>query len=329
MKSETAFIDLFAGIGGFRLALERIGFRCVWSCETDRYCEKIYRKNFGEGFDAKDAKAVDPKGIPDFDLLCAGFPCQSFSIAGKRKGFDDTRGTLFWEICRVAREKRPRLLLLENVKGLLSHEAGRTFAIILLSLDELGYDAEWQVCNSKNYGVPQNRERVFIVGHLRGEGGQQVFPLRKSERILNKKNKKAPRRNSIVTSITKDYHKAPLNRGETYIIHDKRQAKEFRIQKEPCVTKHYGTGGGNVPLIANAVDCDGYLRQMGVHHDKPLCHYRIRRLTPIECERLQGFPDGWTEGVSDTQRYKMLGNAVTVNVVEAIGERMRKVLNEG
>jgi len=327
MRNEITFIDLFAGIGGFRLGFEKTsGFNCIWSNEWDKYCAKIYQKNFKEAPDTRDIRIVSSKEIPDHDLLCAGFPCQSFSIAGKRAGFEDTRGTLFFEIARILRDKRPRHLLLENVKGLLSHQAGQTFQTILGVLSDLGYRCEWQVLNSKNFGVPQNRERVFIVGHFGEEGGFQVFPIGEGIEATNTKGN--IRNISGAISTKNQSGQAQWDRSTTLILHDKRQAGELRVQKEPCVTKHYGTGGGNVPLVANAVDCDGYLRQMG-HHDKSIYHYRIRRLTPIECERLQGFPDNWTEGVSDTQRYKMLGNAVTVNVVEAIGKRMRKVLDEG
>lgn len=166
-------------------------FYCVGFSEIDKYAIQIYQKHFPKHRNFGDATKINPDDIPDFDLLTAGFPCQSFSIAGKRKGFDDTRGTLFFEICRIAKAKRPRILLLENVKGLLSHGkstldifwrkekslGGRTFARIIQALDELGYDVEWQVLNSKNFGVPQNRERVFIIGHLRGGGGRQVFPI--------------------------------------------------------------------------------------------------------------------------------------------------------
>jgi len=352
MKNEITFIDPFAGIGGFRYGLEKANdtitertqqgvqqgsknnpttiksflgtkqFTCVWSNEWDKYCAKIYEKNFGERPDTRDIRTIPSREIPDHDLLCAGFPCPTFSIAGKGKGFEDTRGAVFFEIPRILRDKRPRYFLLENVKGLLSHQAGQTFQTILGVLSNLGYRCEWQVLNSQNFGVPQNRERVFIVGHLGEATGSEIFPLEQSDKANNTNYETA-------NCLDANYHKGWLDHGQrTMVIHDKRQARELRVQKEPCVTKHYGTGGGNVPLVVNTVDCDGYLRQMGVHHDKPLRHYRIRRLTPIECERLQGFPDNWTKGVSNTQRYKMLGNAVTVNVVEAIGKRMRKVLDE-
>jgi len=179
------FFDLFAGIGGFRLALEREGYECVGFCEIDKWARKLYKAYYDtEGeVEYEDATKIVPELLPDFDVLTAGFPCQAFSIAGKRRGFEDTRGTLFFEIARIARVKRPTYLLLENVKGLLSHDGGRTFETILKTLDELGYDAEWQVLNSKDFGVPQNRERVFIVGHLRGKSRPKVFPITEADKV--------------------------------------------------------------------------------------------------------------------------------------------------
>jgi len=265
------FIDLFCGIGGFRLGLERASekFKCVWSCDIDKYARQIYKKNFREEPEG-DITKIPAESIPDHDLLCAGFPCQSFSIAGKRKGFADTRGTLFFEICRILRAKRPSYCLLENVKGLLSHDEGKTYEVILESLDELGYGVQWQVLNSKHFGVPQNRERVFIIGHLRGKRRPEVFPV-----------------------------------GESYGLDKETQRKNGeKIQTHRCIE---GTEYKNY----SAERFDGILQDL-----------RIRRLTPIECERLQGFPDNWTAGVSDTQRYKLLGNAVTVNVIEWLGKRL-------
>ena len=214
-----------------------------------------------------------------------GFPCQAFSIAGKRKGFNDTRGTLFFEICRIAEVKKPRLLLLENVKGLLNHKGGETFAVILDSLSELGYDCEWEVLNSKNFGVPHNRERVFIVGHLRGKSGQKVFPIGGI--------REAPRKQDGIDF--KIIHNVYGGFGEKTVREFKKYSPTIRTSK----------GGGHLPMIAR--------------------DNKIRKITPVECERLQGFPDNWTEGVSDNQRFKCLGNAVTVNVIEEIGKRIAKV----
>ena len=177
------FLDFFSGIGGFRLGMEQAGHTCKGHCEIDRFANisynAIHQPKEGEWF-ATDIRAVEPGQLPDADCWCGGFPCQSFSVAGKRGGFEDTRGTLFFEIMRLAKARKPKYLLLENVAGLLSHDGGKTFGVILNTLGELGYRYEYQVLNSKNFGVPQNRERVFIIGHL-GEGsGPEVFPIGES-----------------------------------------------------------------------------------------------------------------------------------------------------
>ena len=172
---------MFAGIGGFRTGLTRAGgFRCVGHCEIDKYAnasyEAIYEPGKEERYD-HDATKIDPADLPDFDLLCGGFPCQTFSIAGRRKGFDDTRGTLFFEIARLAQSKRPSYLLLENVPGLLSHDKGRTFSVILATLNDLGYRVEWMVLNSKHFGVPQSRRRLFLICYLDPRCAGKIFPV--------------------------------------------------------------------------------------------------------------------------------------------------------
>lgn len=188
------FLDLFAGIGGFRLGLEQAGHECAGFCEIDKFARQSYKAihNTEGEREYHDITTVSNEEWRTLrgtvELICGGFPCQAFSIAGKRKGFlDETRGTLFFEIARAAEQIKPRTLFLENVRGLLSHDKGRTFRTIISTLDELGYDAEWQILNSKNFGVPQNRERVFIIGHLRGERGREVFPIRGDDTAFNNK----------------------------------------------------------------------------------------------------------------------------------------------
>jgi len=355
------FIELFAGIGGFRYGLEMcrkqepIGKRtigecvppkrdisisnvrgrksesqeghrllngvytCVWANEIDKYACQIYRKNFGEEeLYEGDITKVNTDDIPDFDLLTGGFPCQSFSIAGKRRGFDDTRGTMFFEIERICRAKKPRYILLENVKGLLSHDSGKTFQTILKVLSEIGYVLQWQVLNSKNFGVPQNRERVFIIGHLRGTSRPEVFPIGEDTGEITK------------STLGKSVKSSARGFGASGSLINKDSIT-------PTLTKSMGTGGNNVPMV-KAIKRSGDLGKQKVDLGDimgSLCANpssdgvpmvkgtKIRRLTPTECERLQGFPDGWTEGVSDTQRYKALGNAVTTNVITEIGRRSK------
>jgi DNA (cytosine-5)-methyltransferase 1 len=367
---------MFCGIGGFRLGLERSGWKCVWANDIDKYACQVYRRNFGNGELVEgDIRSVDADAIPDHTLLTAGFPCQSFSLAGKRKGFEDARGTLFYDIARVASAKRPPLLLLENVKGLLSNDGGRTFARILQTLDGLGYDVEWQVLNSKHFGVPQNRERVFIVGHLRGTGSRQIFPIRKATedtagaceetqgegarlRVANSLNVggSGRERNLIASALIQSRGLEARNDGvchslkgagggtsKNFVVANALRSRYFKdgnenlvLAVETAFTKanmkqgrfsrecHSLDGGKSKAVIlshsprTNNPKLGGSGPLLSDEH----CFMRIRRLTPTECERLQGFPDGWTEGVSDTQRYKLLGNAVTVNVVEFLGARL-------
>jgi len=169
LEEELIFIDLFAGIGGFRLGMEQAGFKCVAGCEIDSHACKVYLKNFGEN-PRCDITKLNPNDLPDFDVLCAGFPCQPFSICGQRKGFyDKTRGTLFFDICRILEAKKPAAFILENVQFLEKHDKGRTFSVILQSLENLGYTTNYKVLNAKDFGVPQNRERIIIIGSLSGK----------------------------------------------------------------------------------------------------------------------------------------------------------------
>lgn len=295
--------DSDSGMGGEQ---EQRGV-CVGYSEIDKYATAIYQKHFPTHHNYGDITKIDAAILPDFELLVGGFPCQSFSIAGKRRGFDDTRGTMFFEIARVAKEKLPRLLVLENVKGLLSHDNGNTFLTIITTLDELGYDCEWQVLNSKNHGVPQNRERVFIIGHLRGTPRPEVFPFGTS-------NQETPHvQGHVANTLTARYYGAEAT--GTYIEEGKLDAQIQQLNS-PTHSNDRVYGADGISPTLNTMQ--GGNRQPFVAMEE----MKIRRLTTTECERLQGFPDGWTEGVSDTQRYKTLGNAVTVNVIRDIFEKI-------
>lgn len=258
---------------------------CVWFSEIDKYASQIYQSHFPNHTPYGDITKIDTATLPDFDCLVWGFPCQAFSIAGKRRGFEDTRGTLFFELARILRAKQPRLFVFENVKGLLSHDNGKTFSTIITTLDELGYGLQWQVLNSKNHWVPQNRERVFIIWHLRGTGWPKVFPFWQG--IYNS-NESAQEKAGISPPITTQWGK---------------NCRGVFIQSNEQSTSPKMNQSDNSNLIVRATYSDDM---------------RIRRLTPTECERLQWFPDWWTEWVSDTQRYKCLWNAVTVNVIRDI-----------
>lgn len=319
-------LSLFSGIGGFDLALQRQGYEIVGASEIDRYARQIYSRHFPKVKIWWDATRIEPSELPDFDLLCAGFPCQAFSIAGKRLGFEESRGTLFFEIARIARQKRPRFLLLENVKGLLSHDRGKTFAVILSVLDELGYDAEWQVLNSK-YFVPQNRERIFIIGHLREKSTQKIFPFYESKGVSSTKvsiESESQEGIRCEVSCIDSRYGALRNTGETYLI---AWSKSHRTGKTESDKKRHNYGKIENRIKIGEANClntgDGAGNQST--QSFVITDEQVRKLTPLECERLQGFPDGWTEGISDTQRYKCIGNAVTVPVVEFIIQKIRSV----
>jgi len=298
------FFDLFAGIGGFRIGLEAHGHECIGSCEIDKYARKVYAKNFGHEPKYKDVRELDTKDLPEFDILCAGFPCQSFSIVGNRKGFEDERGNLFFEITRIAEEKRPSILLLENVKGLLSHEKGDTFRVILQELDELGYDVEWQLINSR-YFVPQSRERIFIIGYLRGSGSRKILPLGEVSKRNDKSRKELYAEDECSSTLTATYWKG-YGGGRPMIKEDKPVQMTYRSNINSNMKERVQDRDETWTLTSNSNDFT------------ITDNHRVRKLTPIECERLQGFADDWTKAISDTQRYKCIGNAVTTKVVEYI-----------
>jgi DNA (cytosine-5)-methyltransferase 1 len=352
------------------------GLSCIGYSEIDKYAIKVYERNFPNVRNYGDITKINAEELPDFDCLVGGFPCQAFSIAGKRKGFDDTRGTLFFDLARILRAKRPRLFVFENVKGLLSHDGGRTFKTIISTLDELGYDLQWQVLNSKNHGVPQNRERVFIAGHLRGTRRPEVFPLEGQSNQNTTVGESTE--TAIARTLTAGGHWGGNHSGMTIIksgpLRTHKDGEGFREMKSglsptiPALKQIIGGSQGNrvydpsgvsVTIAAQAGGIGAktglYMVQRprgnnkgGVKDIAPTLSASphgakqnwdsydvgtsIRRLTPVECERLQGFPDNWTKygedehgmrvDISDTQRYKMCGNAVTTNVIRDVFERI-------
>ena len=325
------FLDLFAEIGGFRLGMEASGHECVGFCEIDKFARASYKAiHDTEGeielHDITEVSDDAVRGIGHVDVICGGFPCQAFSIAGARRGFEDTRGTLFFEIARFASILRPRFLFLENVKGLLNHDKGNTFETILSALDELGYDVEWQVLNSKNFGVPQNRERVFIVGHLRGECTRRIFPIGRN----TKQAYELPRENITTNTLTARYGAAQSN--GSYIIES--EQKKIRIKEATSQGYAEAEVGDSVNLShPNSKTRRGRVGKQiantlltGESQGVVEPNFRIRKLTPKECWRLQGFPD-WAfdkakEVNSNSQLYKQAGNSVTANVIEAIAREL-------
>lgn len=328
---KLKFIDLFAGVGGIRLGFQQaaehnhITSECVFSSEIDDWACKTYRKNFpDDNHDPKhDITKVDEKELVDFDVLLGGFPCQAFSIAGKRGGFNDTRGTLFFDVARIIKEKKPKAFLLENVKGFTNHKGGKTLETILNVLrEDLGYTVFYKVLNAKDYGLAQNRERIYIVGFADDFGGGFKYPEPTSETKV------------IRDIMEEDAVPSRYYLSTTYIAGMKRH-------KERHAAKGNGFGYEikDLDSIANTIVCGGMGKERNLIVDPrqtdltPTTHIQgeinkegLRRMTPKEWERLQGFPDDWTAGIANQHRYKQMGNSVAVPVIEKVAENIIKEL---
>ncbi len=326
-KYDFKFIDLFAGIGGFRLAFQSLGGKCVFTSEWDNEAKKTYRANFGEVPFGDITKEETKQYIPDnFDILCAGFPCQAFSIAGKRGGFEDTRGTLFFDVAEIIRRKKPKAFFLENVKGLRNHDKGKTLSTILNVLrNDLGYYVpEPEIINAKNYGVAQNRERIYIVG-FRGDLGIEHFeyPDKFDETIVFEDIKEK-------TVVPSKYYLST------------QYLQTLKLHKQRHANKGNGFGYEIIPDdgIANAVVCGGMGRERNLVYDDRLEDFTpttkitgevnreyIRKMTPREWARLQGFPDEFLIPVADASAYKQFGNSVAVPAIKATANEIIKCLN--
>jgi len=319
LKSNTLkFVDLFCGIGGFHLAVRRasqelkIKEECVWACDIDKWARDAYSENFGLE-PAGDITEINPKEIPDHDLLCAGFPCQPFSVFGKMRGFEDTRGTLFFEIARALDKKKPRFFVLENVKQLVSHRDGKTLAVILETLEDLGYNYHYRVLDARNCGLPQKRERVIIVGQ-RKEFGEFVFEWPDGEKKM--------------TPLSKLLE---LNPAERYDASDKiRKARQEKLNgnftNEPGPLIYHENKSGNISAYPFACAL-----RAGSSYNYLLVDGK-RRLTEREMLRLQGFPDSFKVTSSYTQVRRQAGNAVPVKMVapvikELLHSRIYKIAN--
>lgn len=410
------YLDMYSGIGGFRSALDEVGgFECVGYCEIDKFAKQAYETLYdtkGEMY-FEDARNICPDDLPDIDLICAGFPCQSFSLAGKQRGFDDTRGTLFFEVARVAAAKRPALLYLENVQNLLSHDKGWTFETILEVLDDIGYDVSWTVLNSANFGVPQSRNRVFITGFLRGRCAGEIFafsqanPKTLKQRLPGREGNRVYDSNGLAITLTSSaggfggrtglyilpiksktkigyqfahsgdsintaYANNNTRRGRVgegiahtetttatlavYLIDMNPNPKLTELVR--CITARQDSGISNRPgehsavlVIVKEVSAEEISEINGIEYlpesidkkagliiliDKENHQYigYIRKLTPRECWRLQGFTEEQFNkvkaiGMSDSQLYKMAGNAVTVPAVFAISRELKRIFYGG
>lgn len=320
------FIDLFAGVGGFRLAMQNLGGKCVFTSEWDKDAQKTYRANFGEVPFGDITKEETKKFIPDgFDVLCAGFPCQAFSIAGKRGGFEDTRGTLFFDVAEIIKRKKPKAIFLENVKGLRNHNGGRTLETILNVLrNDLNYFVpEPQIINAKEFGVPQNRERIYIVGFrkdLKITEFEYPKATKKKVTFANVKEKKVPPTKYFLST----------QYVQTLINHKERHAN-----------KGNGFGYEIIPDtgIANAIVVGGMGRERNLVYDHritdftPTTHIKgtvnregIRKMTPREWARLQGFPDKYVIPVADASAYKQFGNSVAVPAIQATATKILELI---
>ena len=305
------FLDLFSGIGGFHLGLEQAGFDFEWVgfSEIDKYANATYKKNFPDSVDLGDVRAIRHEDLPKIDIITFGSPCQDFSIAGKRSGMQGNRSTLITEAIRLITDTKPRFFIWENVKGTFSSNDGRDFwAIIKAFADIGGYRLEWQLLNTRWF-LPQNRERIYLIGHLGDGGGSKIFPVGEDS---EKSNKGKQGRVEIQTAQCLNARMHKIGRDDNYIKTSLNQIGT--IGKDSESTRVYDT-----TCARTIKDGGGMGAKTGLYQVKS----NIRRLTPTECERLQGFPDGFTAGQSDTQRYKQLGNAVSVPVVKAVGTKIR------
>jgi len=362
----------FSGVGSPEQALNNLGIdhEIEFACDIDKYAKQTYLKNFNTKQFYTDITTLDMKNLSYVDLLVFGFPCQAFSLAGKRGGFEDTRGTLFYDALRYLKEHRPRYFIAENVKGLVSHDKGKTFQTIIdclastvntqmsiMPFDNLGYHIHYKVLNTKNYGIPQNRERIFIVG-IRDEADNNFtfpkeFPLElklkdilqdnpnsKYFNLSNSQQQMINDENDIKRYINSDiidkfnegdcadisfpngYNKA----NRVFKVDDKYFLKEETVKKlNEYNQRNKDNGNGFRAKFHNPeTDLMSALKIGGAGADDLIKQDKIRRLTPIECERLQGFPDNHTEGVSDTQRYKQMGNTITVNVMMELFKKLLK-----
>lgn len=333
MKKLFKSIDLFAGIGGIRLGFEKVfgnAIKTVFVSEWDKYAQKTYKDNFYDNFEISgDITTIKEQTIPKFDICLAGFPCQAFSMAGKRQGFKDNykgicRGTLFLDVARICEYHKPKVIFCENVKGLIVHNKGRTFKIIVETFEHLGYKVFYQVLNSRYFGVPQNRERIYVVAFRNDIAPEEFqFPMQtNSSMCLRDIMEKKP--------VPAKYYLSDTYLT-TLIKHKERQLKK-------------GNGFGyqirGWDDVAGAVVCGGMGRERNLVIDKrqktliPTTHIKgainkqgIRKLTPREWARLQGFPESYVLSLADVHLYQQLGNSVTVSVIAAIAAEIKKVLN--
>jgi len=319
---DYKFIDLFAGIGGFHLAMSKFRANCVFSSEWDPFAAKVYEENFNiKPFG--DITKISEKDIPKHDILCGGFPCQAFSISGKQKGFDDTRGTLFFDISRIISFHNPKIVFLENVKNLEKHDEGKTLTIILKTLKSLGYDVNYKILNASDYGLPQNRERIYFVCFRKDLNINNKFifppPIKKyvslNDFIEENPNVKIIKRTDI--NIYKMYEPSKNLFGE------------YELPNKPVqigIVNKGGQGERIYSTFGHACTLSAYGGGAGAKTGLYYVDNTIRKLSPRECARIQGFPDYFILDKSSEQSYKQFGNSVAINVLLEIIKQIIKVI---
>ena len=313
---DYTFIDLFAGLGGFRLALESLGAKCVYSNEWDKFAQEVYRKNFGDTPDG-DITKVNETNIPDHDILCAGFPCQAFSISGKQHGFEDSRGTLFFDVARIVKCKKPKIVFMENVKNFASHDNGKTLQVVKSTMEELGYSFNYKVLNAVDFGVPQKRERIYMVC-FRKDIEKDKFSFPKPVHLIKHVEDFLLHDDKLVSNLyvdRPDIHYSNVN-------DDKYSDKAIRlgiVNKGGQGERIYSTKGIAITLSANG---GGIFAKTGGY----LINGKPRKLHQRECARLMGFPDSYIMSNNKNQAYKQFGNSVVIDVLQYIGIEIGKKL---
>ena len=311
-------LELFSGVGGFSVGIEQAGINIGWHgfSDIDQHANKTFQRRFPNAKELGSVVDIDPKQLPSIDLVTFGFPCQDLSNAGKRRGLKGSRSSLFFEAMRIIEAKKPKYFIFENVEGIFSSNDGKDFEIILRTIADCGYDGQWQLLNTRWF-LPQNRSRCYFVGHIRGECRPKVFPIEKNDR-KNRQRREGEAKISCAPS--REYGWKDVS--PTLCARDYKDPKLVQIAK-------VANGDAGRVFDPSGIACTlkaeggGWGAKTGLYRvDKLLQNSNIRRLTPLECERLQGFPDHWTEGQSDTQRYRQMGNAVSVPVVKAVVERL-------
>ena len=332
LMQNIKFIDLFAGIGGFRIGFEQNDFKCCFSAEINDHACEMYKLNFLQNPKC-DITQLSTETIPNFDVLCAGFPCQAFSICGKQLGFEDTRGTLFFDICRILKDKKPRVFILENVFNLINHDKGNTFNVMKKNLEELGYTLSYQILNARDFGVPQNRERLIIIGNK----NNLYFDFDKLSRNRINSMREFLDSNQTTdnfeylnsddyTIIDKSYQKQQLKSGLLFVGYRNKAIRKTgvrpntehlsRVHKQP--NRIYSIDGTHPTLASQEVN-----GRYWIYDDNQINEKKVRKLSLNECYRFMGFPNNYKKIGTSSQLYERIGNSICVSMVDAIAKEIK------